>query len=190
MKNNKILKTLALAACAILLVVGSVAGTLAYLTDTDEVNNTFTAGKVAITMTESKVDLYGEPVTPATRVQENTYKLIPGRTYTKDPTIYVSANSEECYIFFELNNELGENVYFDIGSNWTNITGTDVYYYNSTLTEGQQCTAFNTFTVSGNADVESLKDKKVDITAYAVQADGFADAAAAWNATFGAPVNG
>jgi predicted ribosomally synthesized peptide with SipW-like signal peptide len=187
MKNNKIIKTLALAACAILLVVGSVAGTLAYLTDTDEVNNTFTAGKVAITMTESKVDLYGEPVTPATRVQENEYKLIPGHTYVKDPTIYVADDSEECYIFFKLVNGLGANVEFDIGSNWTNITGTNVYYYNSTLTAGQQCTAFNTFTVIGTADVESIKNETVDITAYAVQADGFANAVAAWNATFANP---
>ena len=46
MKNGK--KALLLAACAVLLVVATIFGTVAYLTDKDTVNNTFTVGKVDI----------------------------------------------------------------------------------------------------------------------------------------------
>lgn len=83
---------------AVLLVAASVMGTLAYLTSTDTVKNTFTVGKVAITLDEAEVTEYGEAVTPASRVKENTYKLLPGHTYNKDPMVTVLAGSEPSYI--------------------------------------------------------------------------------------------
>ena len=54
MKKAK--KALALVLCAVLLVAGSVMGTMAYLTSKDEVVNTFTVGKVGITLDEEDVD--------------------------------------------------------------------------------------------------------------------------------------
>ena len=91
-------KALLLTLCAVLLVAASVMGTMAYLTSTDKVENTFTVGKVAIKLDEAKVDTDGTPVTPAERVKANSYKLLPGHTYTKDPTIHVDAASEDCFI--------------------------------------------------------------------------------------------
>lgn len=101
-------KALLLTLCAVLLVAASVLGTMAYLTSTDSVKNTFTVGKVAITLDEAKVNGNGEPINKqdevvtdlaaAERVKANTYKLMPGHTYTKDPTIHVDANSEDCFI--------------------------------------------------------------------------------------------
>ena len=76
----------------------SVAGTLAYLTDQDSVVNTFTVGKVQITLDETKVNTDGTVVEGAERVQKNEYHLIPGQTYTKDPMITVEENSEEAYV--------------------------------------------------------------------------------------------
>lgn len=76
----------------------SVAGTLAYLTDQDSVVNTFTVGKVQITLDETKVNSDGTVVEGAERVQKNEYHLIPGQTYTKDPMITVEENSEEAYV--------------------------------------------------------------------------------------------
>ena len=76
----------------------SVAGTLAYLTDQDSVVNTFTVGKVQITLDETKVNSDGTVVEGAERVRENEYHLIPGQTYTKDPMITVEENSEEAYV--------------------------------------------------------------------------------------------
>ena len=93
-------KALALALCAVLLVVSTVFVTMAYLTSkTDVVTNTFTVGKVTITLDEAKVTADGEKVQGADRVKENKYHLIPGHFYVKDPTIHVANGSEECWLF-------------------------------------------------------------------------------------------
>lgn len=84
--------------CAVLLVVASVMGTIAYLTSTDAVKNTFTVGNVSIKLDEAKVTEDGKPVEGADRVHENDYKLLPGLTYTKDPTVTVENGSEESYV--------------------------------------------------------------------------------------------
>lgn len=100
--SSKALLTLA---CALLLVVASVMGTLAYLTDTDTVNNTFTVGKVDISLDEQDVKPDGTKDTDA-RVKANSYHLLPGHSYIKDPTIHVKANSEACYLFVTLKNDI------------------------------------------------------------------------------------
>ena len=91
-------KALLLTLCAVLLVAASVLGTMAYLTSSAEVKNTFTIGKVEIKLDEAKVTADGIPVEGAARVTANSYKLMPGTTYTKDPTITVKAGSEESYV--------------------------------------------------------------------------------------------
>lgn len=101
-------KALLTVLCAMLLVVVSVCGTLAYLTDKDEAKNTFTVGKVDIELDEAKVNDDGKPVDDtgevvdspdeAKRVTENTYHLLPGHEYTKDPTITVKAGSDASYV--------------------------------------------------------------------------------------------
>ena len=91
-------KALLLTLCAVLLVAASVLGTMAYLTSTAKVENTFTIGKVEIKLDEAKVNADGIPEEGAARVTANSYKLMPGRTYTKDPTVTVKAGSEESYV--------------------------------------------------------------------------------------------
>ena len=98
MKTTK--KALLFTFCAVLLVVASVLGTMAYLTSSDTVTNTFTVGKVNIKLDEAKVD----PVTGGytnghdTRVEGNTYHLLPGHEYYKDPTVTILAGSEASYV--------------------------------------------------------------------------------------------
>lgn len=91
-------KILILSACAVLIVVASVLGTFAYLTSQDSVVNTFTVGKVNITLDEADVNEDGTEIVGADRVKENNYHLIPGRTYVKDPTVTVKAKSEDSYV--------------------------------------------------------------------------------------------
>ena len=91
-------KALILALCAVVLVAVSVMGTLAYLTDSEEVVNTFTVGNVDIKLDETDVDEKGEPIQGAERVKENEYHLIPGGEYVKDPTVTVVKGSEEAYL--------------------------------------------------------------------------------------------
>ena len=92
------MKMLIVLACAVVIVASSVLGTLAYLTDEAEAVNTFTVGKVAIKLDEAKVNPDGTPVASADRVPANEYHLIPGGTYTKDPTVTVLADSETSYV--------------------------------------------------------------------------------------------
>lgn len=91
-------KALLLTLCAVLLVAASVMGTMAYLTSTDTVENTFTVGNVKITLDEAKVNTDGTLAAPAERVKANEYKLLPGHTYTKDPTVTVIKGSESSYV--------------------------------------------------------------------------------------------
>lgn len=91
-------KAMLLTLCAVLLVAASVLGTMAYLTSTAKVENTFTIGKVEIKLDEAKVNTDGIPVEGAARVTANSYKLMPGNTYTKDPTVTVLNGSEESYV--------------------------------------------------------------------------------------------
>lgn len=91
-------KPLVLALCAVLLVVGTILGTVAYLQDTAEVVNTFTVGNVHLKLDEAVVNEKGEPQGDDRTEAGNAYHLIPGQTYTKDPTVTVLKGSEESYV--------------------------------------------------------------------------------------------
>jgi len=91
-------KVLAVILCVALIMSVSIMGTLAYLTDRAAVTNTFTVGNVDIDLNEAKVNPDGTLVEGADRVTENTYHLIPGQTYVKDPTVTIKAGSEASYI--------------------------------------------------------------------------------------------
>ena len=103
MKAKTKTKALLMSLCAVLLVAASVLGTMAYLTDSKDVKNTFTVGNVSIKLDEAKVDENGTQVVdkdgnPVARVTENEYKLLPGHTYVKDPTVTVLTPSVESYV--------------------------------------------------------------------------------------------
>ncbi len=203
-------KALLLSLCALVLLVGSVFGTMAYLTDTEEAINTFTVGKVDITLDEADVDVYGEKVSPENRVKENTYKLIPGHTYVKDPTVTVIADSEPSYIrmIVTVNNKAKlDAIGVDITAMFTGYnsekwvlasqtkndiadTRTYEFRYNTTVStvDVENKTLEPLFTkmvIPGNvtnAQLNTLEDLKINIVAHAIQADGFTTADAAWAA--------
>ena len=183
-------KALALALCAVLLVVSTVFVTMAYLTSkTDVVTNTFTVGKVTITLDEANVDLMGVKDGDA-RVKANEYKLIPGHTYIKDPTIHVAGDSENCRLFVKVENGLediidAETIGTQMSKNgWSLVDGeTNIYAYSEIATaETRDYKVFNNFKIKGEAAVDSYNNKNITIQAYAIQADGFATAADAWAA--------
>lgn len=203
MKNLKLRKILLTICSAMLLVTLSVGATFAYLTSTATVTNTFTVGKVAITLDETDVDVYGEKKSE-NRVKANTYKLMPGHTYIKDPTIHVDTTSEDAWLGVKVVFEGGKKVddlglpmleIFDVNaSDWTirekTYEGNNVAYvlvYNKSVTKNENVVLFEKMVIPGtlsNANVEALNDIKMNITAYAVQKDGFTDAAAALDAGF------
>ena len=181
---KKTTKIIALLLCAVLLVAGSVMGTLAYLTSHAEVKNTFTAGNVTITMDEARVDEYGVPEAGAARVANNTYKLIPGHTYTKDPTVKVGADSEDCWVFVKIENGLGDAVSITTENGWAALPN-GYYAYTTKLSKNGTATPFKTFKFDQNADPSAYTRAEIKVTAYAIQADNFATYELAWAALSG-----
>ena len=107
--KKKLITALILTASAILLVCASVLGTLAFLASSSAVSNTFTYGDVGIQMFESKtdengVDLDGDNTSSMKTSDGNSYKLVPGKSYIKDPTIYVKEGSVPSYLFVKVKN--------------------------------------------------------------------------------------
>lgn len=191
---KKTTKALLLVLCAVMLVAGSVMGTLAYLTSQDEVTNTFTVGKVEITLDEAKVDEYGVADTTVDRVKENEYKLIPGHTYVKDPVVHVDAESENCFLYVKVENaiaaiEAETTIVAQLTDNgWNPVAnGSNVYYYKDVCGAGFNIPIFTQFKIRDDvSDLSAYEGLTIVVNAYAVQHDGFTDAVAAWNATFGA----
>lgn len=193
-------KALLLTFCAVLLVVASVLGTIAYLTANDTVTNTFTVGQVAIKLDEAKVNPDGSPVEGVARVKENSYKLLPGHEYTKDPTVHVNAVSENSWIFVKVENgiaayEANTTDYKQIAdqiteNGWTALDGVANVYYKSYAQNaaGADLVVFKNFKVSDTANTVdgwaniTEKSTKVIVNAYAIQADGFDTAKEAWDA--------
>lgn len=186
-------KALLLALCAVLLVVTTVFVTMAFLTSEDSVQNTFTVGEVTISLDELDVDDSDNDGSTTDRDKANEYKLIPGKTYPKDPTIHVGAKSEPCYLFVKVENGLvnaeadgNTTIAEQMKSNgWTLVDRqTNIYVYKEVVTAetGANIVVFNSFTIDGETAVADYKDAKINVTAYAIQAEGFekTDIASIW----------
>ena len=196
-KNAK--KALLLVLCAILLVVASVMGTLAYLTDSKEIQNTFAVGKVKITLDETVVNPDGtDKDDPAVRTATgNEYLLIPGSTYKKDPIVHIEEGSESCYVFIKVVNNIesveaagATDIEAQIAANgWTALDAENhpgVYHKVwEKGTSDRDLETFAEFKIDGSATNDSLAGigtKTIVITAYAIQKTNIADAATAWAA--------
>lgn len=206
-------KALLLTLCAVLLVAATIFGTMAYLTSTDTVTNTFTVGKVNIKLDEAKANSDGTLVEGAERVKANSYKLLPGHTYNKDPMVTVLGGSESSYVkmtvTFSKADEL-DAIFAPDGAdmlkifngydaaNWiakgntkdaTANTRTYEFWYKEAVAAPTANVAldalFDSITVPGeitNEQLATIERMTITVNAYAIQADGFADAAAAWEA--------
>ena len=204
-------KALLLTLCAVVLVIATVFGTMAYLTSTDKVENTFTVGSVNIKLDEAKANPDGSLVANADRVKANSYKLLPGHTYNKDPMVTVLKGSEPSYVkmtvTFSKANEL-DAIFAPDGANLTSIfngydatnwigkgntkdatadTRTYEFWYKETVGAPTADVAldalFDSITVPGsitNEQLATIEGMTITVNAYAIQADGFANAEAAW----------
>ena len=115
MKKSTIWKKLLMVLGALVAVVGivvaSVLGTIAYLSDSALIQNSFTIGKVGLVLDEAAVTEMGVPVVPAARTNQNTYKLVANHTYTKDPTIKTTVDSQPSFIFIIIRNDLTKTTF-------------------------------------------------------------------------------
>lgn len=214
MKNVK--KVIALVAAMVLVLAIGIGGTLAYLTSTTQkITNTFTVGKVNITLVEHQYnpnkpeDLAPEVSgsIPTVGADGQSYKLIPGTVYAKDPTVTVEADSEDCYLFVkfeETNNTFGTNndkiVEFtntmaEENSGWTQGTANsdgitipkDVWYREVKTTDATKSWNLikdNKVTINDDLTNDVVSDDdfvapELSFTAYAIQKSGF-DVYCAW----------
>lgn len=211
-RKNMKKKLLIMSVAMVLVCAFAVGMTIAYLTSTDEVVNTFTVGNVQIKLDEADVDEYGRVPqgSPAPRVTANTYKLIPGHTYTKDPTVTVLSGSESSYIKMTVTFTKADALddIFAPGANLTSIfngydstnwiykgntedndTRTYEFWYKDAVAAPTADVAldalFDSITVPRtitNDQLATIQGMTITVNAYAIQADGFADADAAWAA--------
>lgn len=208
--KKKILVACLCVALAVLTIAGT---TLAYLTSKDEVVNTFTVGNVQIKLDEAKANADGSLVPNADRVKANSYKLIPGHTYNKDPMVTVLSGSESSYIkmtvTFSKAAEL-DAIFAPDGATLTSIfngydstnwtakgstkdtdanTRTYEFWYKEAVAAPDGDVALDALfdqikvpgTITGE-QLETIKGMTITVNAYAIQADGFATAEAAWAA--------
>lgn len=130
-------KLLILIACQCVILFTLVTGTVAWLThETQSITNTFTPSDINITLTEtdatdgddtdSLVDAWSKP-------------MIPGATIEKDPVVTVTKNSEDCYVFVKIEEDLGawevtgkkftDYLEYSVADVWTALSSeTGVYY--------------------------------------------------------------
>lgn len=213
----KRIKTLAIIFSAMAFVTMSILGAVAYLQDSTAVKNTFTVGEVDIRLDEAIVDNGGVPVGDMDQdgVQDrtetgNTYHLIPGKSYTKDPTMTIEEGSEESYVRLlvtvncyeeltaifdgsflleQLVEGLDEQVWvFEGVAVDTNAnTATYEYRYYKTVSakdaELKLQPLFTKLTVPGTITGEELTtiaNLEMDVEGHAIQVTGFENADKAW----------
>lgn len=179
-------KSLALVLALALMVVGAVAGTLAWLTaQSDTVVNTFTTSNIEVKLSETK----GKDVDGG-----KEFKMIPGYDLEKDPKAWVVSDSEDCFLFVKLdwaNNTYTSGAesknYLDwaIADGWEKVPGTENVYSREVTSEQMSADngttnafpvlAGNKVTVSGDITKAQMNDftennlPKLTITAYASQ---------------------
>jgi predicted ribosomally synthesized peptide with SipW-like signal peptide len=170
MKNKKLL---AVTASVVLLGAIGVGSTLAYFTDTEQASNVVTMGHVDIELTEPQ---FSEANT------DNTIEnVVPNQEITKDPTITVGEDSEDCYVrvYLEITEldadqqaALLENINID-DSKW--VLGDDgYYYYQDVLSKGDEVEFFTTVTIPedwGNEVADMTFE--INVSAEAIQSDYF-----------------
>jgi predicted ribosomally synthesized peptide with SipW-like signal peptide len=188
-------KTLITILATVLVCCCVVGGTLAWLMDsTETITNTFTVGNVDIELKET--DANGNVLNASAADQKASFKMLPGNTIAKNPTITVKANSEASWLFVkvEKSSTLDTYITWVIADGWTELES-GVYYREAAATadaddepisilKGDSVTVKNNVT---KAQMDALNaadatQPTLSFTAYAVQKDANVNsAAAAWS---------
>lgn len=178
--------------CAAVMVVGmAIGGTMAWLTaNTSTVKNTFTVGNIDIELKETGAEESGDLLT-------KDFKMIPGQTLTKDPTVTVEAGSEERWLFVEVveGNDLATYIDYTVDANWRNVddsgpNGGTVYVYEGSVADGMPISILANDKVTVLSSVtkdmmDALQEPGAQLPtltfkAYAIQKAGFETAELAW----------
>ena len=175
-------KSLALLLAIAIVVVGVVAGTVAWLTDkTPSVTNTFTTSDINIELKETK----------------NNFQMIPGWNIEKDPKVTVKTGSEACYLFVKLEKSTNFDTFmtYEMAEGWEALPEAPGVYYRKVaaatadttfeVLKGNQVTVKDEVTKAQMNDLTADTYPTLTVTAYASQlyknnTEKF-NAAAAWD---------
>ena len=159
-------KSLALLLAIAIVVVGVVAGTVAWLTDkTPSVTNTFTTSDINIELKETK----------------NNFQMIPGWNIEKDPKVTVKAGSEACYLFVKLEKSTNFDTFmtYEMADGWEALPEAPGVYYREVaaatadttfeVLKGNQVTVKDEVTKAQMNDLTADTYPTLTVTAYASQ---------------------
>lgn len=159
-------KSLALLLAIAIVVVGAVAGTVAWLTDrTPSVTNTFTTSDINIELKETK----------------NNFQMIPGWNIEKDPKVTVKAGSEACYLFVKLEKSTNFDTFmtYEMADGWTALPEAPGVFYREVaaatadttfeVLKGNQVTVKDEVTKAQMNDLTADTYPTLTVTAYASQ---------------------
>lgn len=181
-------KLLITIACLSVILCTLVAGTIAWLTDsTAPIENKFTPSDIAVKLEESN-----------TTGNKQDFKMVPGKTYAKDPKVTVTTDVP-CYVFVKVEENLGAWAaegktfadYFTYSvktgtGEWQELNGVPGVYYREVSANGDFYVLEGTteygngaITVNGavtKADMKKLYDAgavmpTLTFTAYAIQSE-------------------
>ncbi len=124
-RNSK--KVIAAIAIVVVLALLATAGTIAWLTKTSTITNTFTVGSFTVPTTDptdpsKTVDLEGNICEPNWDKKAD-HKLLPGNEYAKDPYVGIGAGSEDAVVYVKVENNIPNNAYFTLNSGWVAVDG-------------------------------------------------------------------
>lgn len=159
-------KSLALLLAIAIVVVGAVAGTVAWLTDqTPSVTNTFTTSDINIELKETK----------------NNFQMIPGWNIEKDPKVTVKAGSEACYLFVKLEKSTNFDTFmtYEMADGWEALPEAPGVFYREVaaattdttfeVLKGNQVTVKDTVTKAQMNALTADTYPTLTVTAYASQ---------------------
>ncbi len=190
--NKKLIRNIiVLTLAAVVLVTTTVFTTMAYLLSTAKVSNVFTVGNVAIEMFETAVGPDGQKPAnydPSAKktADTNSYHILPGETYWKDPTVYIKAGSADTLLFVKARNQIANIETTEAGktmkdqmeaNGWRRVAQTSIgdwiyVYAGGALTDGVDATfgsiipasdeeqkkdLFQTFTIDKACNEEAYK---------------------------------
>lgn len=156
---------------AVALVVAAVVGTIAYMTATDSVTNTFTVGDFNKPTTDptdpdKTISLKGYIYEPS---WVDKSKLVPGDSVAKDPYVGIGKGSEEAYVYVYIKNNLltvnNKHVTFTLDSDWEAVVAAEIGTDTGKYAEG--LFRYKT-TLKPDADTDAWTTaifKKVDVPA-------------------------
>lgn len=159
-------KSLALLLAIAIVVVGAVAGTVAWLTaQTPSVTNTFTTSDINIELKETK----------------NNFQMIPGWNIEKDPKVTVKTGSEACYLFVKLeeSKNFADFMTYEMADGWEPLPEAPGVYYREVaaatadttfeVLKGNQVTVKDEVTKAQMNDLTADTYPTLTVTAYASQ---------------------